>query len=426
VIVSRNPAVLVGDREVSWELFSIQSMNFLKTEFELGPSAFYFIALAVNLPDTSHFIKDKIRNKLGLSKFLLVTSGQICTDPRDRFFSLYWIFNRRGIEIPKPDYAKSVHQVSKDATICALECEKSLDQLVFVHPKRRLSGYPSWVTNVCAQLAPIPIFPALDYEEYFPESFLRVRGSLYRGAAPKETETIVIHSGDKLLLSGKVITKIKSHALLSSFGEEDLKARSPETFTIAILRRWLEYLQSEVHDSKESLELVMRSILTDPHTNTSRARHIQSEIFMEWFQTMTASSESLLRPRDLNAEIADQEATNTLANELDSQDPNIDALHVLHSLLNDNAIVLELHKVLSLKLLDFTFFLTDAGYQGVAVHGIQEGDKIALLPGFIYPMIVRLVDDNCFEMIAPAFVAGIMNMEAWPKDDEDLDDLLFV
>jgi hypothetical protein len=88
--------------------------------------------------------------------------------------------------------------------------------------------------------------------------------------------------------------------------------------------------------------------------------------------------------------------------------------------------LLKLRNAITLSLDYFTLFLTDTGYLGGAALGTKDKDQIALLAGCDYPMIVRSADSGYLKLIAPAFVAGVMNGEAWPQNKKDLKDIILI
>jgi hypothetical protein len=58
---------------------------------------------------------------------------------------------------------------------------------------------------------------------------------------------------------------------------------------------------------------------------------------------------------------------------------------------------------------------TSTGHLGRTYGCLEPGDTIALLAGSDVPVILRPEGEN-WHFIAPAYVAGIMNGEAWPQD----------
>jgi hypothetical protein len=113
------------------------------------------------------------------------------------------------------------------------------------------------------------------------------------------------------------------------------------------------------------------------------------------------------------------------ADNQDRYNKTFGALCILKLLLKDFGSPWRLHLLIKLAFENFDFFLTDAGHHGVAARGVQEGDQIVVLEGFTLAMVSRPAGNGYFEMIAPAFVVGIMDGEAWPKDEGKIETLTF-
>lgn len=236
----------------------------------------------------------------------------------------------------------------------------------------------------------------------------------------------LIFSGNMMVLSGKIIGAIESHALSSSLGEPRLENVTEEMDLenkTCILRRWLKHLEARFRDPMDEVATVIRS-LADPF---SHAEIPWDEVFPKWYKEMISSSElrSVIEAKASKDETLSQKDVEVLTKLIESDNPLLGAEGVLVTLERGKTL-LELHRPIAQCLDFFTLFLTDTGYQGGAALGIKEGGQIALLAGCDYPMVIRRADPDCFELIAPAFVAGIMDGGAWSKDESDLEGMIFV
>jgi len=84
----------------------------------------------------------------------------------------------------------------------------------------------------------------------------------------------------------------------------------------------------------------------------------------------------------------------------------------------DDALKIQAHLRGSLR--RHTFFLTKDNHMGFAFNP-EPGDVIVLFAGAKLPMLLRTFGD-CYHLVAPAYISGIMEGEAWPNDlkPEDL------
>lgn len=53
----------------------------------------------------------------------------------------------------------------------------------------------------------------------------------------------------------------------------------------------------------------------------------------------------------------------------------------------------------------------------------KVGDIVCLLQGAPFPFVLRPDNDGYYEIIGDAYVHGVMHGEAWPEDDEDVDEI---
>jgi hypothetical protein len=74
---------------------------------------------------------------------------------------------------------------------------------------------------------------------------------------------------------------------------------------------------------------------------------------------------------------------------------------------------------------DWILFSTSSGYLGKTTGYPEQDDTIALLAGSEWPVILRQEGEN-WRYIGAAYVQGIMNGEAWPRDTNTDDMKTFV
>jgi hypothetical protein len=72
------------------------------------------------------------------------------------------------------------------------------------------------------------------------------------------------------------------------------------------------------------------------------------------------------------------------------------------------------------------FFVTESGRLGTAFHTAQKGDVVVLLEEATRPMVVRPAGQGEWTFVGPAYVHGIMQGQAWPGDNNQLDKFTLV
>ena len=67
--------------------------------------------------------------------------------------------------------------------------------------------------------------------------------------------------------------------------------------------------------------------------------------------------------------------------------------------------------------------ITDDGHLGWVSERARPGDHIFLFRGGPLPFVLRARDDGTYKVIGDAYVQGIMNGEAWPEDEKELEEV---
>jgi hypothetical protein len=66
------------------------------------------------------------------------------------------------------------------------------------------------------------------------------------------------------------------------------------------------------------------------------------------------------------------------------------------------------------------FFTMKSGYMGLAEFSIESSDVVAVISGQQMPVVLR-PKGTCFEFVSVAYIHGMMDGEAWPEREGDLD-----
>ncbi|KAF8866268.1 hypothetical protein BDZ45DRAFT_640400 [Acephala macrosclerotiorum] len=88
------------------------------------------------------------------------------TDPKDKVFALYGLFKELSVEIPEPDYQKSIETIYREATIASIKHDRLLNILYYVPSDNRRPDMSSWVPdwNDPAWAVKDPRLPVVDGE----------------------------------------------------------------------------------------------------------------------------------------------------------------------------------------------------------------------------------------------------------------------
>jgi len=196
VVLSRECIVCYGKSAIPWPDFAKAAMtvssksnkSFLKGSAE-GFLTFWLLWCHNNEPPADTIAGSKL-----FSLALILTLDRVATDPRDKIFALYWIFFAHSINLPPPDYSKSVEKVYTEIAAAIIKRKRSLLILSLVNNNQRLPSLPSWVPDWSAPSPASPLLP--------PE-----------GARFFATREPQFSEGDRLLhVFGKVFGRISSRS----------------------------------------------------------------------------------------------------------------------------------------------------------------------------------------------------------------------
>lgn len=64
-------------------------------------------------------------------------------------------------------------------------------------------------------------------------------------------------------------------------------------------------------------------------------------------------------------------------------------------------------------------------YLGMGGPLVQEGDRVALLSGLRFPVVIREEGEG-YRFVGPAYVHGVTVEDFWPKDGEQMETITLV
>lgn len=87
-------------------------------------------------------------NKSSLLQILLYGTEKKCTDPKDRIFALFGIFQEKlQMTVPTPDYSDPLSRIYATATVACFTNDASTEFFYHVPSDNRRAGLPSWTVD---------------------------------------------------------------------------------------------------------------------------------------------------------------------------------------------------------------------------------------------------------------------------------------
>jgi hypothetical protein len=288
------------------------------------------------------------------------------TDPRDKIFGVVGLSTNFEAIIPAPDYSQSPAELFTEVTIRFLKLSKSLYFLIEACTSDDSSKeYPSWVTDWSRP-------PILDFSVSLAKRFRADRGSkcTYKVSADRKelrVKGVRVDSVDRTQLAA-----IEAYR----YGRVPIRERIPGWQASCAAASTLQsYATGETVQEALWRTLSWNVEATDRHSAPMET----SQVFESWHRAIMSD----------------------LANGEERPPPN---QFYFSRRVNSTAPV-----CVTLK-----GFLTSVPYT------TQAGDCIAVLAGGRVPFVLRPTRDH-YRLIGPCYVHGIMNGEAFPEDDDDLE-----
>ncbi|KAM0080825.1 hypothetical protein ACKRZS_007006 [Fusarium odoratissimum] len=400
-----------------------------------------------NIPGLGH--------DLMLSQLLIFCRPKLATDPKDKVYAVYGLLDYLGVELPNPDYEKSLAEIYAEITAICIKYDKDLFLLSYVPSEKRRPGLPSWVpdwsdTGWAEHDARYPLL-----KEHFAAS--GTAGPEWR-FTPNPQELIVY---GKVIDTVKCCTESFAATLPSKIpkAELDLMQRDAAGQIIVsdILRKlysafktlqeWVEVAHRVVsYPTGESVDdALMRTLLGDiPPIN---ARPEVNE-FGGWLASMRATEAELdVKAAPLALRLCTPPPLLVrLQNLVDGLFRPSRALEIHEHRRQqvEKDVPIELRQMLPMMLrgggwryhcravtfsANKSFFRTDGDYFGLAPDlfpgSLQTGDVVALVAGMAMPVVLRRAEGG-FNLVSHCYVHGMMYGEIWERVQGQLDELMLI
>jgi hypothetical protein len=363
------------------------------------------------------------------------------TDPRDKVFALYGLFKELEIPFPAPDYSRPVEDVYREAVISCINYDKNLYILYHAPSDRRRSGLPSWVPDLA--------------EDGWDEGdsrygLLRTR---FAASGRRSAKWSFSEDGIGLVLVGKIVDTIIFRAgampnldniteklpYLVKNSKESLSYGDPDSETTAeylrlnhrgypVLKSWVEISQWSDYPTGESTrEALQRTLVNDnPECNADAAK---DNSFDHWYNTMIlgeldTTARAVQRAgagRSIPSQLWQHEMfLREMMNQLPQEQLGVYALGGPGFRFHSQAMAFSQKKC---------FFFTENYYIGTAADPlpvpIEPGDRIAIVCGLEMPLALRPVEGG-YRLLTHVYVHGIMYGEAWPQNEDNLEEIILL
>jgi hypothetical protein len=346
------------------------------------------------------------------------------TLPQDKIFGFYSILHGLDIIIPEPDYSKTKREVFETALRAIVQGSKSSEILSFCTRDYDPNGLPSWVPDWSTK---VPEGILADMTGF---KFFQYNSSGYR--ATRNSQVVLGQATDfsKLSLPGVIIGKVEFICVSSIIGSPQTHmGQSPIPYYAyaQACRRWC---QEVVHRSTDA-DIIDAAIRTLSFYQQEEADagtvhpQIRMNCFAKWFDLMLYPN-CKLPGLEQAAQTHEVDCPKKKRENLNSGiDPAVET--ILRAFNNVTANSYERRAArYFFYLANYAFMILDTGHLATGFHVCRQGDVVALISGCNYPVALRPDRNGNFRFVAPLYVDGIMNGEAWLEEESKLAEIVLI
>ena len=336
------------------------------------------------------------------------------TIPHDKIFGLHAISTRFGLDLPKPDYSKAAAEVYEDNTRAITQQTTSLSILsLCVREACATEHLPSWVPDWAMKAAA---------EQYlYGNAFALVRGHKATGyycVGHNEPST-----RGRLNLRGLIIGKVSFLAVSSTIGSLEDHSQTPKFKDFSrSCQSWCQRvaLFDTYCTGCPTYEAAKRTMLVDRHAPDSKEKRREYDPdFPKCFDLFLYPNCRLHDPEIIKVNLAEHAKLDSNAHDLSVVLISY-MIYIMHSV-KGFTVVGSL-----VKWANYALMVLDTGYFARGAYVCKEGDAVALLAGYDSPAALRPDGHGNYKFVAPLYVDGVMYGEAWPENEETLEDIVLV
>ncbi|KAK4064450.1 hypothetical protein Trihar35433_7967 [Trichoderma harzianum] len=350
-------------------------------------------------------------NKRSLLEILLYGTEKKCTDPKDRIFALFGIFQELDIIVPAPDYSETLGRIYAAATVACFTNDSCMEFLYHVPSENRRAGLPSWTVDwgdvawtatdqrVTVTKKPFTASGMSSPSLQFSENTLRIQiqGSIVdrvrqvgQPLSVKSRQHSAIN--ERLVWDGLRMEANKGWNLDDT--AEDIHAAF-EVFT-----SWVDLASSARSQSSGKDAEISRYALCETLLEYHSSEETEQEIvnlkssFWPWLEAIQAYASTTIQQKP-------------------TPPRSSTALQSFFTLTKGEG------SRFQLKIMNTCqrkrFITTENREIGLVPDIVQVGDIVALISGLRMPVILRPVDQGRFLYVCHVYIHGLMGGEKWDK-----------
>lgn len=352
-----------------------------------------------------------------LLEILLYGTEKKCTDPKDRIFALYGIFQELNITVPSPDYSEPLSRIYATATVACFTNDSSMEFFYRVPSDSRRAGLPSWAVDWGDPAWPRNDARATVTKKPFKASGLSASRLDFSEATLRiEVQGSVVDSvrqvGQPLSMKSRQNSVIDERLVWDGLAMEannrwNLEDTAKDMHAAGeVFASWIDLAAStrfhqngdEENEDDQSRWYDLRDTLLEYHSSEeSDEEYAELRLsFWPWYQASKTSS----------LEASQQRPTS-------SKQPSA-ALQSFLALTEDAGSRFQFKAMANCR--RKRLIITESKAIGLLPDIAEAGDIIALISGLHMPVVLRPTGQGQYRYICHAYIHGLMNGERWEKD----------
>ncbi|KAI1475894.1 HET-domain-containing protein [Daldinia eschscholtzii] len=358
-----------------------------------------------------------------------------CSIPHDKVYGLYLIFKASGLELPDVDYGKTVQEVYGDATKSLIRTHhRGLNiLLVSIRPQDH-DDFPTWIPNW--NISHMPGTDPLDKTGNWP-----FEGSSYRASGDSFATIPSFTPPGELQVKGIIVGGVQKIVVSSTAGEnQDVVGSKPFYLNfIRACREWFVRLDSvweaEIYQGRGVPTEAMKNVLAFQKFNGKgdmEPKQLEKlkKLFYCWVDVFMYPACFFVTAQDMET-VAQLDPNSAAYPEIIQGALNTSKIMSSGNAISDAVKTVLVnatwfHYKVCFELANWGFLFLETGHIGRAYYNCREKDKVALLAGSSVPFVLREVGHDRYQLVAPAYIYGIMDGESWPADGTGVKDMILV
>ncbi|KKP07170.1 hypothetical protein THAR02_00706 [Trichoderma harzianum] len=350
-------------------------------------------------------------NKRSLLEILLYGTEKKCTDPKDRIFALFGLFQELDIIVPTPDYSETLGRIYAAATVACFTNDSCMEFLNHVPSENRRAGLPSWTVDwgdaawtaadqrVTVTKKPFTASGMSSPGLQFSENTLRIQiqGSIV-DRVRQVGQPLSVKSRQHSAINERLVWDGLRMEANNGWNLDDTAEDIHAAFEV--FASWVDLASSARSLSSgkdaENSRYVLCETLLEYHSSEETEQEIVNlkSSFWPWLEAIQAYASTTMQQKPTPSRSST-------------------ALQSFFTLTKGEGSRFQLKIMTTCQ--RKRFITTENRGIGLVPDIVQVGDIVALISGLHMPVILRPVDQGRFLYVCHAYIHGLMDGEKWDK-----------